>query len=40
MKKAGYLAYKQDANGANAEVINKFDQEAEEIVMSPAMQGG
>lgn len=40
MKDAGYLSYKQDANGGNAEVIQKFDQEAEEIVMSPAMQGG
>lgn len=40
MKAAGYLSYKQDANGANAEVIQKFDEEAAEIVMSPQMVGG
>lgn len=40
MKKAGYLSYSQKADGSGATVINKFDENAEEIVMSPAMQGG
>lgn len=42
MKSAGYLSYTQNADGSNAQVIQRFDQigDAEETVMSPGMQGG
>jgi hypothetical protein len=39
LQNQGYIAYK--VNGpTDGEFIDKFDKEAEEIIMSPALMGG
>lgn len=38
--KPGHLAYRTDADGGNAEVIQKFDESAPQIVMSRQLVGG
>lgn len=40
LKKAGYLAYRTDADGGRAEVIQEFDPAAGRIIMSPQLVGG
>lgn len=39
-KGQGYLAYKTDADGQNAEVIQEFDVSAPRIAMTPQFVGG
>lgn len=39
-KHDGYMAYKTDANGENAEQIKAFDKTAEKIVLTPPLVGG
>jgi hypothetical protein len=40
LKAKRYLAYKVDANGGQAEVIDKFDPSVERIIMQQQMVGG
>lgn len=40
MRGKGYSAYKVDASGRRGEVINKFDPDAERIIMHRQLVGG
>lgn len=40
VKRDGYLAYKTDPNGGNAEQIKSFDKTAPKIVLTPPLVGG
>lgn len=39
-KELGYLAYRTDADGSNAETVNTFDESAPVVVLSPQLVGG
>ena len=38
--KKGYLAYTVDKKGEAGKQITEFDEKAEKIILSPAVQGG
>lgn len=40
LKKKGYAAFAVGARGAKGEQIQKFDPNAESLIMVPAIQGG
>lgn len=40
LKGKGYLAYRTDGDGNQAETMSAFDPEAREIIMSPQLVGG
>ena len=40
MKIKGYMAYRVNRKGDKGEVMDKFDPEAEIIILAPALQGG
>lgn len=40
LKAKGHLAYSTNAKGERAEVIHRFDPDAERIIMTPQLVGG
>jgi hypothetical protein len=40
MKAKGYMAYRVNRKGDKGEVMDKFDPNAETIILAPPMQGG
>jgi len=40
MKAKGYMAYRINREGDKGEVMDKFDPEAETVILAPPLQGG
>lgn len=40
MRAKGYFAYKVDAKGDKAEVLNEFDPHVEKMILAPQLRGG